>query len=828
MRERRSGGNIGIDGTAGCRCSSEVEKSVRSGKGSIFLYAAVCVVVLFVPLALALLVWGPGAIHRPVGVYGPWEFGPGEVVAGPGEPALPEVVRSVRNDTSVPLRSVEPVDAPGGWRPVQRPELPLPGREEGVEAGPLEARPAGAPDSVVQRVDTGPRMPAPAKSFEGISQANQLSQGFWGQPPDPNLDVGLNHIMQIVNFSYAVYDKSGGLLYGPASLSTMWSGFSVACQKPPGYGDPIVLYDAQAGRWLVSQFAMPNYPSGPFYECIAVSATPNPLGAWNRYQFVTSNTKMNDYPKIGMWPNGYYMTSNQFTGSSTWAGTKVVAFERSAMLTGNSALSIGFDMFGVDPNLAGALPPDLDGPTPPPTGADPPFLEMDDDGWGYPQDQLEVWEFHADWTTPANSTFTHVTDVPTAPFDSNLCNYELCVPQAGTTVKLDPIADRLMYRLQYRNFGSYQTLVTDQNVDANGNDRAGVRWYELRDTGSGWSVYQQGTYSPDSNSRWMGSAAMDGLGDIAVGYSVSSGSNYPSIAYAGHDVADPLGTLGQGEMVLASGGGSQTDSGGRWGDYSSMSVDPADDCTFWYTNEYYSANSTHDWRTRIGALRFAGCTTPADTTPPTGVAVTVPAKPFATGPFQVSWTATDTDSGVAYYDVSYRMAPYDGGFGSPVVWQADVIPTGATFTGSPGYTYCFSATATDNASNTSSPSSETCVAVPVDDVAMTASGTWTRNTRSGCYLGTLSRSSTAGSLLTLYRVNTDKVALIASKCRRCGVVEILWNGAPVMQVNLHAHQATKMNAFTVDLGSVQTGTAAVRVATQGKPVRIDGLGVGRV
>jgi hypothetical protein len=157
-----------------------------------------------------------------------------------------------------------------------------------------------------------------------------------------------------------------------------------------------------------------------------------------------------------------------------------------------------------------------------------------------------------------------------------------------------------------------------------------------------------------------------------------------------------------------------------------------------------------------------------------------------------------------------------------------VIPTGATFTGSPGYTYCFSATATDNASNTSSPSSETCAAVPVDDVAMTASGTWTRNARSGCYLGTLSRSSTAGSLLTLYRVNTDKVALIASKCRRCGVVEILWNGAPVMQVNLHAHQATKMNVSTVDLGSVQTGTAAVRVASQGKPVRIDGLGVGRV
>ncbi|MGH2407414.1 MAG: carboxypeptidase-like regulatory domain-containing protein [Candidatus Limnocylindrales bacterium] len=499
-----------------------------------------------------------------------------------------------KHDVSKPLRQVKSIITPGQ----QDPDMMVPLVLGGHTGRTVSHAPDGAlqPASAVASTSVS----APVQNFDGTSNRNGVL------PPDTNGDVGPNDYVQFINLSLAVYSKTGTLLYGPTNGNTIWSGFGGPCETRND-GDPIVMYDPLADRWMVSQFALPNFPSGPYYQCIAVSQTADPTGAWYRYSFVYSTTKMNDYPKFGVWPDGYYMSTNQFTGGSSWGGQGVAVFERSQMLQGLPARMVSFDLYGVDPNLGGMLPSDLDGPAPP-SGAPNAFMEFDDNSQGWPQDQLQVWNFHVDWTNTANSTFTPASTLATASFDSNLCNYSRnCIPQAGTTVKLDALSDRLMNRIQYRNFGSYQTMVVNDSVDVNGADRAGIRWYELRNTGSGWSIYQQGTYSPDSTNRWMGSAAMDGNGAIALGYSASSSSLYPSIRYTGRLAGDPLGTLPQGEGTIINGTGAQTHSASRWGDYSMLAVDPVDDCTFWYTNEYLTTTSSASWRTRIASFTLPDC-----------------------------------------------------------------------------------------------------------------------------------------------------------------------------------------------------------------------------
>jgi hypothetical protein len=287
-----------------------------------------------------------------------------------------------------------------------------------------------------------------------------------------------------------------------------------------------------------------------------------------------------------------------------------------------------FDLFNVDPNLGGMLPSDLDGQAPP-AGTPDYFMEADGDGFGFPQDQLQIWAFHVDWSTPSASTFTQAAVLPTAAFDSDMCaGSRNCIPQQGTTRRLDAISDRLMYRLQYRNFGSHQTMVANHTVDVNGADRAGIRWYELRNTGSAWSIYQQGTFSPDATHRWMGSAAMDGAGNIGLGYSASSSAMYPAIRYTGRMAGDPLGTLPQGEGTIINGTGAQTHSASRWGDYSMLAVDPVDDCTFWYINEYVQTTGSSPRRTRIGSFQLPGCGSGGPTPTPTNT--TIPSTPTNT------------------------------------------------------------------------------------------------------------------------------------------------------------------------------------------------------
>ena len=523
-----------------------------------------------------------------------------EVEPAASAPLQPIVRYASRHDTSAPLRLVQPVSHEAGLTLREIPTMPII-RPDGYDG----ERQTPSRDSVLQDRFLRPHgMPAPLQNFEGIHNIDGML------PPDTQGDVGPNHYVQWVNLSFAIWDKAGNLLDGPASGNTLWAGFGGPCETTND-GDPVTLYDHLADRWLMSQFALPDLSKGPYYECIAISQTADPTGPWHRYEFLVSYTKMNDYPKLGVWPDGYYMTINQFTGGSSWGGAGVFAFERDKMLLGEIAQMIGFDLYNVDSDFGGMLPSDLDGPAPPP-GAPNYFVEVDDATWIPPTDAMRLWEFHVDWTTPANSTFGLSGQpnavVPVASFTPLCVNTLSCIPQPGTSTRLDGIGDRLMYRLAYRNMGSHESLVVNHTVDA-GARRAGIRWYEVRDPGGTPVIHQQGTYAPaDGLHRWMGSIAMDSTGNIALGYSVSSDSVYPSIRYTGRLVDDPLGIMGQGETDLVAGSGSQTHSASRWGDYSTMSVDPVDDCTFWYTQEYVETTGSASWQTRIGSFRFPNCT----------------------------------------------------------------------------------------------------------------------------------------------------------------------------------------------------------------------------
>ena len=589
-------------------------------------------------------------------------------------PPRPVVRYASRTDTTVALRRMPPIPPmPKVLGQIfERPRKMLPNREGSLA-------PAGQ-DPALQSALPGPSAPTTGPNFEGVSNVNSVL------PPDTDGDIGPNHYVQMVNLSFAIWNRNGTLLYGPVNNSTLWQGFGGPCAANND-GDPIVLYDHLADRWMMSQFALPNYPLGPFYQCIAVSQTPDPLGAWRRYEFLMSQTKLNDYPKFGVWPDGYYMSINQFNcnvSGCSWGGQGTVVFERDKMLLGQPARMVYFDLHSTDPNLGGMLPSDLDGPAPP-AGAPNYFVEVDDDAWGYSPDQLQIWDFRVNWSSPSASTFTRQATLGTAAFDTNLCGYSRnCVPQPVTARKLDAISDRLMYRLQYRNFGSHQALVVNHTVDANGLDRAGIRWYELRKTSGGWSIRQQSTFSPDSDHRWMGSLAMNGAGDMALGYSISSGTLYPSIRATGRLATDALSQMTQGEIVLRLGSGYQTHSASRWGDYSMMGVDPVDDCTFWYTQEYYAVAGSAPWQTRIAAFKLRDCG-PANNPP---VASFTYICTGLTCTFDGSGS-TDSDGSI----VSYAWNFGDGG-------TATVVAPSHTYAASG--TYPVTLTVTDNGGATGS------------------------------------------------------------------------------------------------------------------------------
>jgi hypothetical protein len=439
-------------------------------------------------------------------------------------------------------------------------------------------------------------MPSPNLNVEGIPFPGVNCNCA---PPDTNGEVGATQYVQIVNQGLQVFNKATGspLLPDPIDIATLWSGFGGVCEG--GFGDPVVLYDQLANRWVVSQFAGASIPTD---ECIAVSTSSDALGGFNRYDFHLGSNFF-DYPKLGVWPDAYYMSMNVFNAAgNAYLGPQAFAFDRAAMLAGQPATTF------VTPGITGGssedpyLPADLDGSTPPPAGAPNPFVEFP----GNIASTYKVYRFHVDWETPSNSTFTLAGSPPAAGFTKLCPTTADCVPQLGTNSGLDALADRLMFRAAYRNFGGHDSLVANYTVKSN--NVAGVRWFELRNLTSGSpTVFQESTYQPDSTWRWMGSAAMDRNGDLAVGFSASSGAINPQIRYAGRLGTDPANTLSQGEAHLLDGTGSQTDTSNRWGDYSDLTVDPVDDCTFWYTTEYYAATGSFDWRTRIGSFRFPTC-----------------------------------------------------------------------------------------------------------------------------------------------------------------------------------------------------------------------------
>ncbi|MFN2544590.1 MAG: DUF11 domain-containing protein [Actinomycetota bacterium] len=486
-----------------------------------------------------------------------------------------------------------------------------------------------AVDAALDRSTPLDTMPQPIRTFEGNAGTDNdglvvgPAEVNFILPPDTNGDVGPNHYVQWVNGVMSVWTKDGTRIFGPVNGNTIFSDLGGICSTAND-GDPVVQYDQLAQRWMISQFAVPGGATG-YHECIAVSTSPDPTGSYHLYDFKLSSTIFTDYPHFGVWPDGYYMSINQFT--SNYVGPGAVVFERDAMLAGAKARFVYFTE-GQNASLTAQLPSDLDGVNPPPAGSPNYFVSSTD---GAP-DHLNVYRFHVDWSAPASkSTFTGPTVLPVAEFDSGMCEatYEKgvggdnrsCIPQPGWPVGLDPISDRVMYRLAYRNFGDHEALVANQTVDADGNEHAGIRWYELQKSGADdWTVHQQSTYAPqlsaggllDLNHRWMGSIAMDSSGNIAVGYSMSGHATFPSLAYTGRLATDPLNTMPQGEVTMFAGGGSQNFPIQRWGDYSSMSIDPTDDCTFWYTNEYYPLapeenGNVSPWHTRIGSFRFPQC-----------------------------------------------------------------------------------------------------------------------------------------------------------------------------------------------------------------------------
>ena len=487
--------------------------------------------------------------------------------------------------------------------PVKRPWQPgdpikeIPKRRK-TPSGPLIPNPLVAQQDPLLKIQ---QSASQNRSQRAISSAtlNIDGQGFNGtNPPDTNGDVGIDYYIQMVNSTggsaLTIYNKSdGSVTAGPITLDSLGAGNCAF-----GLGDPIVLYDSLASRWLMSEFS-----DTANRLCVYVSQTSSPFGAWNGYEFTTPNFP--DYPKYSVWHDAYYVTSNESTPA-------VYALDRINMLAGNAASLQRFTA----PSLAAfgfntLTPADIDGSMPPPAGSPAYFMRHKDDEVHNPgtnnasNDILEIWTFDVDFVTPANSSFTGPVDIPVSEFDSTLCGTTSfqCIPQPGSSVTLDPLREVVMWRLVYRNFGTHETLLGNFAIDVNGANRGGIRWYELRKMGSNWVLHQEGTYSPDAIHRWMGALAMDRKGNIALGYNVSDGSStFPGIRYTGRRANDTPGVMTQAEKTLVA--GTAANASNRYGDYSAMSVDPSDDCQFWFTGQYNPASS---WSTRIGRFKFDTC-----------------------------------------------------------------------------------------------------------------------------------------------------------------------------------------------------------------------------
>ena len=541
-------------------------------------------------------------------------------------PLKPKFSQAVAFDVSLPLHVL--AAAPRRMAPL------LPSQELveiRPERGPVVKDRGYSGDGALQvRGSFGPALQIPATSanFEGLSNQDNFNIfGFRVNPPDPNGAVGPNHYVEMINLVFGVYSKTGTLLLGPVDTGTLWAGFAIAdCTDPSG--DPIVLYDQLADRWLLTQFTT----RGPiYYDCVAISTTGDPTGSYYRYAFST-DVNFPDYPKYGVWTDSYVITTREF-GPTTQYGIGVYGLEKNKMINGQPASNVHFfiDSAVVPINLIGdgLLPADIDGKQKPMTDTAIPLVGTQDDGgpYGATFDAINIWDLLVKWRSTPIATLSLNTQLPTAAFDSIYpCGVvpgslppssRDCLPEPGITdgsrfLDILSYRQRPTWRLAYRNFKAYEALVTNQSVEATPGV-AGVRWYEIRRTGATYSLFQQGTYAPgDGIHRWMGSIAQDQQGNMALGYSVVNGVDvFPGIRYTGRLAGDAPGQMTLGEATIIDGTGVQTTTNSRWGDYTSMNVDPTDDCTFWYVNEYYTLagqlSSTAGWQTRIASFKFPSC-----------------------------------------------------------------------------------------------------------------------------------------------------------------------------------------------------------------------------
>ena len=557
------------------------------------------------------------------------------------------IINSYHNDVSPAMRDVEP------W-PEQRSQNHEAAENPQISTGLHK----DAPDTVVQQQSLlgrlAPSIPAPILNFAGIKFPGVSCNCA---PPDTDGEVGATQYVQMVNTGYQVFDKAtGASVLGPLSIESVFSGFPGVCQTG-GFGDPVVLYDQLANRWIISEFAGTSIPTD---ECIAVSTTSDATGTYNRYGFHIGSNFF-DYEKISVWPDAYYMSANIFNSSGTaFLGPQAYAMDRTKMLAGTPATLIAMPILGS--SFPPMLPADLDGSTLPPAGAPNSFVLWPDTG------TYRVYHFSVGVPFGTGATFALFGTSPAAAFTQLCSGTRDCVPALGASTagnKMDAIGDRLMFRLAYRNFtggGAHESLVGNFTVSSSGH--AGVRWFELRGVTAGpVTTFQDSTYSPDTTYRWMGSIAMDNQGNMALGFSASDATIHPQVRYTGRMSTDPVNTMGLGEGHLFDGAGSQTDTVNRWGDYSDMTVDPVDDQTFWYTQEYYDTTTSFNWRTRIGSFKLGGAVTPDFSLSISPPSIRVPKA-----------------GGSAVYTVTITPT---GGFNSPVTLSVSGLPTGTTGAFSP-------------------------------------------------------------------------------------------------------------------------------------------------
>jgi hypothetical protein len=475
-----------------------------------------------------------------------------------------------------------------------------------------------------------PTMPAPLLTFEGGAAAQFCACA----PPDSDGDVGPNHYVEAINSAFRVFDKTGNPLSPVTTYNSLFAPLTGTPCSNQNDGDPFVFYDHLADRWVISDFAFPGLPgNGPFYQCIAVSQTNNPVsGGWFLYAVQHEPSQplwVGDYPKMALWNNpqpggAYHLTVNLFNGPDlSFRGVRVWAFDRAAMLAGQpnpTAVAFTLPLAGVGDSYS-FVPATFRTGNAPPAGRDEMTLAIDSPATGgVTLTQVHARFFHVDFVTPGNSTFgVGANHTPNAEIAVNgfvdaftdAAGFTI-IPQQGQSQRIQSLGDKIMTPMVYRFDGGTESLWTSNTVctDAACTQPTGVRWYQFDVTGGTFPAtpVQQQTWTNGNDGlyRFMPSIAVDQNGNAAIGYATSSSTAFPGIRYAGRLSSDPAGNLGQGEATMFSGAGSQTGTNGRWGDYSMTTIDPADNMSFWTVGEYYANTSSFNWHTRVGKFNFVG------------------------------------------------------------------------------------------------------------------------------------------------------------------------------------------------------------------------------